>query len=218
MTQPSRGAARDLVPGFPDDLCLGFANTRYYRGSDAPTETLTDLDALFGWCRSATLLSAGGERMLRRAWAEEIAGSLAFRDAVALREMIYRVFFCVAEAKAPAGADLDALNRALRTAPERIGIARSGPGFAWRVTPIEQPSVAALLAPVAWSAANLLTGPRLPRVRHCANQRCLWMFLDDSKSGTRRWCSMSACGNRAKVHRHYVRQKEGRAPLGRVAG
>jgi predicted RNA-binding Zn ribbon-like protein len=47
----------------------------------------------------------------------------------------------------------------------------------------------------------------LARVRHCANERCLWLFLDDSKSGTRRWCSMSACGNRAKAHRHYARQK-----------
>src|SRR5580700_4698157 len=121
MTQPPRGAAGDLVPGFPDDLCLGFANTLYYRGSDAPTETLTDLDAFFGWCRSAALLSAGGERMLRRGWAQDTAGSSAFCDAIALRETIYRVFFCVAEAKAPAGADLDTLNRAVQAAPERIG-------------------------------------------------------------------------------------------------
>jgi predicted RNA-binding Zn ribbon-like protein len=208
MTQPSRGAARDLMPGFPDDLCLGFANTRYYRGGDAPTETLAGPEALLAWCRSAALLSAGGAKALRRAWRNG-AGAATFRDGLALREAIYRIFFSTAEGKAPAPADLQALNDGLRAAPERIGVARAGLGFAWRVSPIETPGVPALLAPVLWSAANLLTGARLARVRHCANERCLWLFLDDSKSGTRRWCSMSACGNRAKAHRHYARQKAG---------
>jgi predicted RNA-binding Zn ribbon-like protein len=207
MTQPFGTAAGTLIPGFPDELCLAFANTRYYRGSDPPTETLADLDALIAWCRSSLALSAGGEKALRRAWRDQTAGAKALHEAVALRETIYRIFFGTAEERAPPAADLDALNRALQAAPARIGVARAGSGFAWCVAPVKTPSIQALLAPVTWSAAHLLTSPRLPRVRHCANERCLWLFLDDSKSGTRRWCSMSACGNRAKAHRHYVRHK-----------
>src|SRR5579859_5901203 len=207
MTQPRRTATTELVPGFPEDLCLGFANTRYYRGSDPPSETLGDLEALFAWCRGSAGLSSAGERVLRRAW-QGNAGDRALGEALALRETVYRVFFCAAESKPTAATDIEALNRALQAAPDRIGVARSGSGFAWRVTPIEAPSISALLAPVTWSAASLLTSPRLPRVRHCANERCLWLFLDDSKSGTRRWCSMSACGKRAKEHRHYVRHKD----------
>ena len=206
MTPPPREPASDLVPGFPDDLCLGFANTCYYRGTDPPTETLGDLPALFAWCRSSAGLSAADERTLRRAWREDAAKTL--REALEIRETIYRIFFATAERKEPTAADLDVLNRALQTAPDRIGIARSGAGFAWRVTRVARPSIPTLLAPVVWSATQLLAGPRLPRVRHCANDGCLWLFLDDSKSGTRRWCSMSACGNRAKAHRHYVRHKE----------
>ena len=53
----------------------------------------------------------------------------------------------------------------------------------------------------------VLAGPRLPLVRQCNNERCLWLFVDDSKSGTRRWCSMASCGNRAKAHRHYARRR-----------
>jgi predicted RNA-binding Zn ribbon-like protein len=66
-----------------------------------------------------------------------------------------------------------------------------------------------MLAPVLWSAGDLLVGTRHARLRHCANERCLWLFVDESKGGTRRWCSMSACGNRAKAHRHYLKQKSG---------
>lgn len=208
MPQPPRGPTIELVPGFPDDLCLGFANTRYYRGTEPPTETLGDLNALLAWCRSSAGLSAAGERALRRAWREDAAGAAALGEALHLRELIYRIFFSTAEGRTPTASDLDAVNRALQAAPDRTGIARAGSGFAWRVAQAGEPSIPVLLAPVSWSAANLLTGPRLARVRHCANERCLWLFLDDSKSGTRRWCSMSACGNRAKAHRHYVRHKD----------
>jgi predicted RNA-binding Zn ribbon-like protein len=66
---------------------------------------------------------------------------------------------------------------------------------------------ASLLAPALWSAADILVGLESARLRECANDRCLWLFFDDSKNGTRRWCSMQSCGNRAKAHRHYLRQK-----------
>ena len=68
--------------------------------------------------------------------------------------------------------------------------------------------VASLLAPVIWAAGDLLIEPARVKVRRCANDECVWLFLDDSKSATRRWCDMKACGNRAKAHRHYAKQKK----------
>ncbi|MBV9150398.1 MAG: CGNR zinc finger domain-containing protein, partial [Alphaproteobacteria bacterium] len=65
------------------------------------------------------------------------------------------------------------------------------------------------LAPVLWSAADLLTHADRRRVRRCANDQCLWVFVDDSKAGTRRWCDMASCGNRAKSRRHYLKTKTG---------
>lgn len=40
------------------------------------------------------------------------------------------------------------------------------------------------------------------RVRACANAECVLWFLDTSRPGTRRWCSMAGCGNRDKAMRH----------------
>ena len=40
--------------------------------------------------------------------------------------------------------------------------------------------------------------------RHAAED-CGWLFLDTSRSGRRRWCSMQSCGNRAKARRFYAR-------------
>ncbi|WP_406008915.1 CGNR zinc finger domain-containing protein [Streptomyces sp. NBC_00637] len=46
------------------------------------------------------------------------------------------------------------------------------------------------------------------RIRGCAHEACVLHFFDTSRNGTRRWCSMAACGNRAKASRHYARAKD----------
>ncbi|MER5882204.1 CGNR zinc finger domain-containing protein [Streptomyces sp. NPDC001941] len=62
-----------------------------------------------------------------------------------------------------------------------------------------------------WTAARdyldlLRTAP--DRIRACAHEACVLHFFDTSRNGTRRWCSMAACGNRAKASRHYARVKD----------
>lgn len=46
------------------------------------------------------------------------------------------------------------------------------------------------------------------RIRRCAHPDCVLYFVDTSARGTRRWCSMAGCGNRAKAARHYARTRE----------
>ncbi|MEU8383590.1 CGNR zinc finger domain-containing protein [Streptosporangium sp. NPDC048865] len=43
------------------------------------------------------------------------------------------------------------------------------------------------------------------RLRPCANDDCRLFLVDRSRAGTRRWCSMAACGNRLKARRHHRR-------------
>ncbi|WP_431040826.1 CGNR zinc finger domain-containing protein [Streptomyces sp. P1-3] len=63
----------------------------------------------------------------------------------------------------------------------------------------------------AWTAAYdylrlLRTAP--DRIHACAHQDCVLHFFDTSRNGTRRWCSMAGCGNRAKASRHYARSRD----------
>lgn len=55
-----------------------------------------------------------------------------------------------------------------------------------------------MLAVLARDALDLVTSPAFDRIRHCAGARCGALFLDTSRPGTRRWCSMDVCGNQAK--------------------
>lgn len=196
----------------PDDACLGFVNTRYWRGSAKPTETLQSLDDLLAWTATAPGWPApeGLTAAARRGWrAGEGGETAAFTGLIALREILFRLLAAAASGAPPPAADLAAFNTALEQAPPRNHLAASGDAYA--IAPIGS-APAALLAPALWSAADLLAGRRRDGLRQCANPDCGYLFLDDSKSGNRRWCAMSACGNRAKARRHYqkVREEKGR--------
>lgn len=57
----------------------------------------------------------------------------------------------------------------------------------------------------ALAVADLLGDPARSTVRACPGDGCGWLFLDPR--GRRVWCSMAACGNRAKVRTHAARHR-----------
>jgi predicted RNA-binding Zn ribbon-like protein len=72
---------------------------------------------------------------------------------------------------------------------------------------LDDPKIA--LVPIARDIARLLATPDAP-VRHCAGDGCVRHFYDDSRTGRRRWCEMSICGNRAKASAFAKRQRAAR--------
>jgi predicted RNA-binding Zn ribbon-like protein len=200
MTIRPAQAAIGFGRGPPEDLCLGFANTRYWRGTDTPTEELLAPTDLLRWCAASGLDQGTLERISSRWAAEPAIANAALEQAIRLREAMYRAFAAGGAADA---ADVATLNDSLGASVARSRLLTTPDGLAWAVP--EGEKVEMLLAPVLWSAGDLLAGRRLARVRRCANDKCVWLFLDESKAGTRRWCMMSACGNRAKAHRHYAK-------------
>lgn len=171
-------------------LCLDFVNTADWRDGLVVLEDLEEPADLLIWARHLGLLAAEsppGEAEAARA----LPALHSFRAA------LYRLFTGEGD---PAAGDLAELDAWLRRAPPL----RAGPDG--RLAYAAGPDLAAAVAgPVAVSAAELLAGPDLARVRCCPGDDCGWLFLDESRSGRRRWCSMQTCGNRAKARAHYRR-------------
>jgi predicted RNA-binding Zn ribbon-like protein len=204
MTTPEQTV---MIAAPAEDLCLAFANTRYWRGSEpAATEQLNQPIDLGNW------LTANAPMPKRRADLDTL-----FDDALSLREAIYRIFLAIGEGGQPPAPDLETFNSALAQTPRRLGISARGGVYCWIVA---APSAAlgGALAPVIWSAADLLSRANERRVRRCANDKCRWVFVDRSKAGTRRWCDMNSCGNRAKAHRHYARSRKARSTAVQSSG
>jgi predicted RNA-binding Zn ribbon-like protein len=201
-----------LISATRPDLCLAYVNTRFWRGREPWTETLHDLAGLTDWLgHSASVAPEDLANMPE--WscmpAREAAG--LFAEAMVLREAMYCSFAAIAAGRTVREEDFTVLKEALAQAPPRRGLARSGDGYAWCIEPLTA-SAPDLLAPVLWSVADLMIRGANATIRQCANGECLWLFLDDSKSGTRRWCDMASCGNRAKARRHYLKTKRGSSP------
>src|ERR1043165_9730881 len=102
-----RPAARStLIPAPQEDLCLAFANTRFWRGSPMPSESLGGVEDLLRWLSgtakgSAESIEAAGNRLRRHG--NDAAG--LFAEAIALREAIYRSFSALAASEPVAEKD-----------------------------------------------------------------------------------------------------------------
>lgn len=126
-------------------------------------------------------------------------------DAKALRDAIARLALCAADGHAPASRDIDAVNlyAAVPDVPPSLpGGSRQAGAVRLRVSQA--------MASVARDAIALLAGVGFlgapdRRLRRCAADDCGLVFHDDSRAGTRRWCAMTKCGNRAKVRAHRAR-------------
>ena len=185
---------------------LDYANTVYPRFQDSPADKLQSYEGIVEWHQGQGLLTPGdAKRMLAATRKGNGRITAAFNTGLALRETIYRIFQAVARGRPPAENDMAALNDAISEQRKYQHLAMQGRGaeWQWRFDPNEPRS---LFGPVIMAAAELLTSDKLDRVRECpAPDGCGWLFLDTSRNSSRRWCSMSDCGNLAKVRRHRQR-------------
>jgi predicted RNA-binding Zn ribbon-like protein len=188
-------------------LCLDFANTVSWRGSAEPADRLPTYEELVRFFVQSDLLSAAKARRLQReAGRRPDRAARTLRRAVDLREALYRTFSRLAAGGSPRPSDLATLNELLPAALAHLRVSRDGGRFGWRSDGNGR-SLNHLLSPVVRDTAVFLTSTDFSRLRTCGNPQCGWVFLDTSKNGTRRWCSMAVCGNRDKLRRFRRRRR-----------
>jgi len=202
---PSRAGSLALVGGA---ACLNFANTSSGRGTPLLQEHLRSYELLLVWCVHAGVLSARAKRVLHGlAAARRAAAARILRRALALREAIHSVGAALSQGK-PLPADaLDIINREFAAAMAQARLRRVEDTFVldWAGQP---PALDQVLRPLVRSAAELLLAPSHGRIKQCPGCGCGWIFLDQTKNRTRRWCEMEVCGSRAKVRRYRERQRK----------
>ncbi|HZM11460.1 MAG TPA: ABATE domain-containing protein [Candidatus Limnocylindrales bacterium] len=187
-------------------LCLDFANTVLKRNQPGRAkDELENYGRLVGFAKQTKLFSpAKADRLRKRASVSSRAVRQVLPAAIKLREAIYRVFSALAAGKPVASKDVKLVEDfALEAGKHRRLMPESHGDYRWQWKPEETESPGQMLWPIALSAAELLTSDRLRAVRECAADDCAWLFLDESRNHSRRWCDMTVCGNRQKARRHY---------------
>lgn len=171
----------DPRPLTGEPLALDLLNTRWMR-EGAVQDLLKDIDGLAVWLAANALDG------------RFTADALTLRHALQARDALR---------KAVHEGTTEEVDAVLDHGRIRATLTAEGPG--------ETPEFRDPTWGPAWLAARnylelLTTAP--DRIRGCAHEACILHFFDTSRNGTRRWCSMAACGNRAKASRHYARTKE----------
>ena len=183
---------------------MDFANTAEGTPEgEIEREHLLGYEDLAFWGRRVGLLSETDvERLLRERRGRLAEADAVFARALGFRGHLYGLFRAVAEGDDPPAEGVEALRRFECEAISRAKLVPSGDGFAWEWALGDD--LAGMLWPVAHSATGLLTSGPLGRVKGCAG--CNWLFVDESKNKSRRWCSMEDCGTHAKMRRYVARR------------
>lgn len=199
--EPSQASALALIG---HALALDFANTASGRGGSRYREHLQTEEDVVRWAHHAGILGAADltPMLAELASAAGPLQNLLVR-AQALRQGIYQVMAALAEGRAPDPADLDAIAAIHTWTLSEANLCFAGGECRWLWA---GGTAAALLGPIALSAVELLTSAEGRIIKQCPAEDCGWLFLDRSRSHSRRWCEMEVCGNRAKARRHARRQ------------
>jgi predicted RNA-binding Zn ribbon-like protein len=189
------GGLRDKPPSSTDELLDGYED-------------------LVVWCVRLDVISeAEGEALTRAAAADEKAARRALRRAKELRELVYAIFRPIADGAEPPAELLAKLRDAERQALADARLAPAGAGAphgAMRWTWPRPQELTDPLRPLTHAAVELLTSGPLGHLKICGN--CRWLFLDQSRNHSRRWCSMNECGTQMK-QRRFVERRRRRATL-----
>lgn len=198
-----------------DALALDFLNS-LATPVDTPVEWLESGEDLLNWLQAAQLVPPETLTSMRRSTVPGELDAVA-AQARALREW-FRGFVHQHKGKrlrAEALKELAPLNRVLErdqefgqlVKRERDADSTAPSDLVWRpVRRWQNPD--SLLLPVARSMADLVSHNDFTYVRACEGPTCTLLFLDRTHGRARRWCSMAACGNRAKQAAHRKRRSE----------
>ena len=177
-------------------LCLEFSSVSGGEGPRARYELLHSPADLVRW--------AGASRLDLRGHGVRPAEVVADEDDLALvkrlREAVWAGAWATATGEPVPAAAATVINQVAAMAVPVPVIGADG-RQTWQ-RPVRAGHLAAL---VARDAVVALTPPTSSRVRMCAAEDCALIYLDTSRPGNRRWCSMERCGNRAKVRGHRSR-------------
>lgn len=194
-----------------------------------PHDSLSDASALLRWAARADLISDAERDRAGRVWRDDPASAQAGLAAVRdIREGLHVVVLATirpadggpaGDAGGPAEGDPIVAGAALVALHERwAGAAARAALVLDRGDPpqvrLTYGAIPAMLIPdrVAEAALDVLRTADLTRIRRCpiGEGGCGWLFLDQSRNGSRRWCRMADCGNTAKARRLTERRRAAR--------
>lgn len=187
-------ASSEFRDGFPfvgGAIWLDLLNTTP-ASETGPEELIDGPERALAWLRAAGLGDAAGD------------ASEAMADLRALRAELRSVFEGLEAGQPLSDAALTSVNRRLASLNGHHVLQRGehGPVLGLAL----DRAAAGPAALIALDLARFVCEAEPARLKRCAADHCTLVFYDRGRNNTRRWCTMSLCGNRDKVARFRARR------------
>ena len=189
-------------------LCLDFVNTEMVQAGQ-PVDLLSSFENLVAWLAQSQTLDGKQAEEILGDWKSSREAETTLQDAAKLRASLREMAERLVKGKTATPFTVATINQWLAHQTGHAELKRTRGGFE-KGFQADFRTPAQLLWPVGESACDLLCYADLNLVKKCENAACVLFFYDTTKNHSRRWCSMSACGNRMKVAAHYQRLREAR--------
>lgn len=189
---PTTETSSEFRDGFPfvgGATWLDLLNTTP-AGETGPQELIDAPDQALAWLKAAGLGDAAGD------------ANETMADLRALRAELRPVFEGLEAGKPLSDAVLTSVNHRLAGLNGHHVLQRGedGPALGLAFNPAEPTALIAL------DFARFVCEAEPARLKRCAADHCTLVFYDRGRNNTRRWCTMSLCGNRDKVARFRARR------------
>ena len=194
--------------------CLAFVNTSHVARGRVVDDLATPEAAVLWFSERSFIHPDARDRLLVAYGDDPSLGAADLALVRRVRDSLRGLFESAVTRRPPTAPDLRTVNRALRTQYVYV-LVPAADGISLGHRHVGDP-VDGALARIAEGVARELSQGTPERLRICESAECREVFMDRSRTGKRRWCDMSTCGNRAKAARHRARRRasEDEATLG----
>ena len=187
-------------------LCLDFVNSVRSRFENPLYEFITNPGDWLRWIHKVQLFNDVEEDRLKNYVSKNhVKAANELKRIISVRELLYRIFYKLAQEDLPSDNDLahfnNELSRSLRYL--KIGVTEE-----LKITENwddKSFNLLYTLHPLLKSAYDLLIFDTLNRLKEC--KHCGWIYMDKSKNNSRLWCNMKTCGNTVKTTKYYYKSK-----------
>jgi predicted RNA-binding Zn ribbon-like protein len=155
------------------------------------TDSLVTRADLVAWCAARGLLDSGAT-----------ATASDLRQARRLRESLRALLLANNGIEVDVAAANEALDDVARRARMELRFREGRAELAPRVA-----GVAGALGRIVGAVEGAMADESWSRLKACRAEDCRWAFVDHAKNHSRAWCSMKACGNRAKARAYRERHR-----------
>jgi predicted RNA-binding Zn ribbon-like protein len=185
------------LPFVAGHVALDFVNTAEERGHPDAVDALGAPADLRLWGQRYGLISAEP--------AGEDEDQAEFARAIEARELLYALFHARRTGQSAEPEQVARLTE-LGAAAYQCGYLKPNDdgslSWSW-----DRSMLATIRHIAVTGAIDLLEAEPSPRLKQCPGQHCGWFFLDTTKRGNRRWCSMAECGQEAKDEQRRIQRQ-----------